>query len=240
MILKTLSTEGHSKVRSQFRLLLFLVVSLAAVPPVGAATVTVDCNAGGTVRPILNGLKTGDALLVQGTCQENILIQAQLQHITLDGQRKATIKAPDPSQPAIQVLGREIAIKGFNVIGGSFGSNQQRSHGGVDGNTIENAANTGLEVSQNSFARIVNNTIERSGQNGIFVLGSASAHIGVISTGRMVPRRLWRRRETHGQCREAVLASRLAEAARSLAFCDVAHARADPAVDERGSTRHCH
>ena len=44
-----------------------------------------------------------------------------VQHITLDGQRKATIKAPDPGQPAIQVLGREVTIKGFTVIGGSFG-----------------------------------------------------------------------------------------------------------------------
>ena len=45
------------------------------------------------------------------------------------------------------------------------------------------AAHTGLEVSQNSFARIINNTIEHNGQNGIFVLGSSSAHIGVLGTG---------------------------------------------------------
>src|SRR5687768_15247309 len=89
---------GHSKVRSLCGLLLFLVVGLAAVPRVGAATVTVNCNAGGAVGPLLNGLKIGDVLLVQGTCQENILIQAQVHHITLDGQRKATIKAPDPSR----------------------------------------------------------------------------------------------------------------------------------------------
>ena len=188
MILKTLSTDGHSNVRSQCGLLLFFVLGLTAVPHIGAATVTVDCTAGGAVGPILNGLKTGDVLLVQGTCQENILIQAQLQHITLDGQRKATIKAPDPGQPAIQVLGREITIKGFTVIGGSFGIAINRGATAViDGNTIENATNTGLEVSQNSFARIVNNTIERSGQNGIFVLGSSSAHIGVMSTGDTIP-----------------------------------------------------
>jgi len=173
--------------RSQ-RLLLFLVLGLSATPHVGAATVTVDCDAGGAVGRILNDLKIGDVLLVQGTCQENILIQAQLQHITLDGQRKATIKATDSAQPAIQVLGREITIKGFTVVGGSFGIAINRGATAViDGNTIENAANTGLEVSQNSFARIVHNIIERSAQNGIFVLGSASAHIGVMSTGDTVP-----------------------------------------------------
>ncbi len=188
MILKTSSIHSHSKVRSQCGILLFLVLGLTAAPHIGAATVNVDCNAGGAVGPILNGLKTGDVVLVQGTCQENILIQAQLSNITLDGQRKATIKAPDPGQPAIQVLGREITIKGFTVIGGSFGIAINRGATAViDANTIENAANTGLEVSQNSFARIINNTIEHSGQNGIFVLGSSSAHIGVVSTGDKVP-----------------------------------------------------
>lgn len=121
MILRTSPTDGHDNVRSQCGILLLFVLGLTVTPHIGAATVNVDCNAGGAVGPILNRLKTGDVVLVQGTCQENILIQAQLQGITLDGQRKATIKAPDPGQPAIQVLGREITIKGFTVIGGSFG-----------------------------------------------------------------------------------------------------------------------
>jgi parallel beta-helix repeat protein len=186
-ILRTLSTDSNTKVRTQWLVLLFLVLGLGAVRPISAATVTVDCDAGGAVGRVLNSLEPGDVLLVQGACRENILIQAQFQHITLDGQRKATINAVDPGQPAIQVLGREITIKGFTVIGGSFGVAINRGATAViDGNAIENAAITGLEVSQNSFARIVNNTIERSGRHGIYVLGSASAHIGVISTGDTV------------------------------------------------------
>jgi nitrous oxidase accessory protein NosD len=176
-------------VRSECGILLFVVpVALGlTAPPIGAATVNVDCNTGGAVGPILNGLKSGDVLLVQGTCRETILVQAQLQHITIDGRRKATIKAPDPGRPAIQVLGREVTIKGFTVIGGSFGIAVNRGATAVvDANTIQNAAHTGLEVSQNSFARIINNTIEHSAQNGIFVLGSSSAHIGVLSTGDLV------------------------------------------------------
>lgn len=191
MILKTSSPDRHNNVRWQCGILLCFVsfaLGLAAAPPIGAATVNVDCNTGGAVGPILSGLKTGDVVFVHGTCQENILIQAQLQHITLDGQRKATIKAPDQSQPAIQILGREITIKGFIIIGGSFGVGvNRRATAVIDANTIQNAANTGLEVSQNSFARVINNTIEHSGQNGIFVLGSSSAHIGVLSTGDTVP-----------------------------------------------------
>ena len=191
MTLEDSSTDGHTNVRSQCGILLLLfpvALRLVGAASIGAATVNVDCNTRGAVSPIVNGLKTGDVVLVQGTCQENILIQAQVQHITLDGQRKATVKAPDPGQPAIQVLGREITIKGFTIIGGSFGIAINRGATAViDANTIQNAANTGLEVSQNSFARIINNTIEHSGRNGIFVLGSSSAHIGVLSTGDKVP-----------------------------------------------------
>jgi parallel beta-helix repeat protein len=188
-IFKTSSANKHGIVRAQFGILLFVVpaLGLTAARHIDAATVNIDCNTGGAVGPILNGLKNGDVLLVQGTCQENILIPAQLQHITLDGQRKATIKAPDPGQPAIQVLGREVTIKGFTVIGGSFGIAINRGATAVvDANTIQNARHTGVEVSQNSFARIINNIIEHSGQNGIFVLGSSSAHIGVLSTGDKV------------------------------------------------------
>jgi len=123
-------------------------LGLTAAPHVGAATVNVDCSTGGAVGPILNGLKSGDVVLVQGTCQENILIPAQLQHITLDGQRKATVKAPDPGRPAIQVLGREVTIKGFTVIGGLFGIAVNRAATAViDANTIRNAVHTGIEVS---------------------------------------------------------------------------------------------
>jgi hypothetical protein len=95
--------------------------------------------------------------------------QVELQRITVDGQRKAT-------------------IKGFTVTRGSFGGAVNRGATAViDTNTIQHAAGTGLEVSQNSFARIINNTIQHSGRHGIFVLGSSSVHIGVLYTNDKVP-----------------------------------------------------
>ena len=153
-----------------------------------AATVTVDCNTGGAIGPALGKLKPGDVLLVQGTCRENVLIHSGINGITLDGQGKATISARDARQPAVQVLGREVTIKGFNVTGGFFGIAVNR--GGtalIDNNTIEGAAHSGIEVSQNSFGRVVNNTIRRNRQNGILVLGSASVHIGVVRSDDEVP-----------------------------------------------------
>lgn len=179
--------EGTKKV-GIVTFIVLLALGLTAAPQIGAATVNVDCNMGGAVGPILSSLKPGDVVLVHGTCQENILIQAELQRITVDGQSKATINAADARQPTIQVVGREVTIKGFTVTGGSFGIAINRGATAViDNNTIQNAAVIGLEASQNSFARIINNTIQHSRLHGIAVLGSSSVHIGVLSTTDKVP-----------------------------------------------------
>lgn len=168
---------------------IFLALALFAAAPTSAATITVDCNAGASIRPAIGKLKPGDVLLVQGTCRENVLIHSEINGVTIDGQGKATITALDARQPTVQVLGREITIKGFTVTGGFFGIAVNR--GGtalIENNTIEGAAHSGVEVSQNSFGRVVNNTIRRNRQNGILVLGSASAHIGVVRTDDELPR----------------------------------------------------
>ena len=152
-----------------------------------AAMVTVDCGNGEAVGPKLGDLRPGDVVVVQGTCRENLLLQPELLRITIDGQGKATIQAPDAQRPAIQVLGREVTIKGVTVTGGLFGIAINRGATAViDYNTVRDAAHSGIEVSQDSFARIINNTVEHNQQNGIFVLGSSSAHIGVLSTGDTV------------------------------------------------------
>jgi parallel beta-helix repeat protein len=175
----------------QKRILAFLVLlahCLAAAPHVSAATVNVDCDAGASIGSILGSVTPGDVILVQGTCRENLLIHAEVLRITLDGQGKSTIDAPDPRRPAVQVLGREVTIKGFTVTGGTFGIAINRgATGTIDRNTVRNAAISGLEVSHNGFARIVNNTVERNQQQGILILGSASAHIGIIGTDDQIP-----------------------------------------------------
>lgn len=165
-----------------------LALCLTAVRHLHAATVNVDCNGGAAIGSILGGVKPGDVILVQGTCRENLLIPSEVLRITLDGQGKTTIDAPDARRPAVQVLGREVTIKGFTVTGGTFGIAINRgATGTIDRNTVRNAAIGGLEVSHNGFARIVNNTVERNQQHGILILGSASVHIGIVGTDDQIP-----------------------------------------------------
>jgi nitrous oxidase accessory protein NosD len=119
---------------------IFLALTLFAVAPTSAATITVDCNTGAAIGPAIGKLKPGDVLLVQGTCRENVLIHSEINGVTVDGQGKATIIAIDARQPAIHVLGREITIKGFTVTGGFFGIAVNRGGTALIDNTIEGAA----------------------------------------------------------------------------------------------------
>src|SRR5499425_477523 len=168
--------------------LALLGLGLTVVSRAAAETITVDCDTGAAVGSVFARLKPGDVVLVQGTCRENILIQAGVNHVTLDGQGKGTIHAPDSRQPAVEVLGREITIKGLTVTGGQFGIAINRGATAiVEGNTMQNAVLSGLEVSQNSFARVVNNSIRQNQSHGVLVLGSASVHFGVMQTGDRVP-----------------------------------------------------
>jgi nitrous oxidase accessory protein NosD len=175
----------------QKRILAFvglLAHCLATAPHLSAATVNVDCDAGASIGSILGSVAPGDIILVQGTCRENVLIHSEVLRITLDGQGKTTIDALDARRPAVQVLGREVTIKGFTVTGGTFGIAINRgATGTIDRNIVRNAAISGLEVSHNGFARIVNNTVEGNHQEGILILGSASVHIGIIGTDDQIP-----------------------------------------------------
>ena len=164
------------------------VISLWSLQSVAVAgTINVTCGPKETIGNALNKLKPGDTLVVSGTCNENVVIYAEFNRITLDGQGKATINGPDANTAVISVVGRDVTIKGFTVRGGRGGiSIISGGMAVVDGNTVENTGSRGVQVGQNSTAWIINNTIRNNPNNGIQIAGSSLAWIGFIGGGREI------------------------------------------------------
>src|SRR2546430_1911163 len=145
------------------------------------ATVAVDCDAGGKIQTALNAAQSGDTFLVHGVCNENVSVRDELARITIDGQGSATIHGPSSAAAVIQVLGRNITIRGFTITGGRQGFSVLRGGSAlIDSNTIQESAGTGILVHQNAHARIVNNTIQLNPNAGIVVQESSVARIGFL------------------------------------------------------------
>jgi len=148
-----------------------------------AATVAVDCDTGGTIGGRLSSLRPGDTLAVGGTCNENVVIPAEVVRITLDGQGKATIQGPGTVSDTIFVRGKEITIKGFTITGGRDGIHLSGAAAGasavIDGNTIHSTGR-GIHLDGGSVARIANNKIHNNRGVGINVIENSYARIGFI------------------------------------------------------------
>ena len=168
---------------STCRAALFTILCFSALLA-GAATVTVDCDAGNTINAALGGVKPGDTVLVSGLCKEQVNIAPEITKITLDGQKKATIQhpgGPATSPHALYNRGKEITIKGFTVTGGQDGIHLSGPASAViDGNVVVKNSGRGIHIDKGSVARILNTTVEQSGGIGIDVTGASYAYIGVF------------------------------------------------------------
>lgn len=133
-----------------------------------------------TLQRAIDKMDNGDTLIVSGTCNENVVIGEGRHNLTIVAQGTATINGSgNLNAPTVQIRGRGIIIKGFTIIGGRHGV--QLIGGGtgtVDGNLIRNATTHGVGVHNNSVARIVDNTIEQNGFNGICICEHSVADIG--------------------------------------------------------------
>ncbi|WP_368827110.1 NosD domain-containing protein [Kocuria cellulosilytica] len=154
----------------------------ADAPP--AKTVTVNCDAGQTIGKALDRVRSGATLTVSGTCRESVFIPRELTGVTFDGQGSATLQGPPADAPAtspdaftVFVEGTDITVKGFTIIGGSHGIHlsgpasvvindnviretagaihlDKGSIGQVFGNTIEDNQGIGINLQENSYARV--------------------------------------------------------------------------------------
>ena len=148
-----------------------------------AATVSVDCDKGGTIQAALGNVKPGDTVMVSGTCKEQVSFNPELVRITLDGQKKTTIQHPGKgaaSPHTVFIRGKDIFIKGITVMGGLDGIHLAGpASAELDGNVVVKAARAGIHADKGSIVRILNNTVQESGAYGIDITGVSLAYIGV-------------------------------------------------------------
>lgn len=160
----------------------FLTVSLSE-----AKTVKLACSANKTLNNTIPKLKPGDVLVVSGTCNENVLIQPNINRITIDGQNLATINGADPAETTLRIRGHDITVRNLTITGGNNGIRIQLSTAAlIDGVTVDNSGGTGIAVQGSSFARIVNSTIQNNPGNGISVTENSSARIGFLANNDTV------------------------------------------------------
>lgn len=156
----------------------------------------VDCDAGEQIQAKLAVAKPGDTIVVNGTCNENVLFLEETARLTLDGGGTAVINSPVGVLPgAIEIRGRGITIRGFTINGGGNGINILRGGTAViDGNIIQNAAGqgvpgrgSGINLAQHSYAQILNNTIQDNAANGIGIHESSYGRIGLRDVADAAP-----------------------------------------------------
>lgn len=171
----------HSLARGVFATLGLLSLSVGAQ----AAVHTVDCDAGGKIAPVLAAARAGDTVAVSGLCKESVLFTPALSGITLDGQGKATLQGPPhdvvptkPSDFTVFILGRDVRITGFTIIGGSHGVHLSGPATAViDRNVIRQSAGA-IHIDKGSVATIYDNVIEDNRGYGINLIENSYARIG--------------------------------------------------------------
>jgi len=146
----------------------------------GGTVRKVDCDKGETIQNKIDEAKAGDVIVVSGICNENLVIRKEMHDITLDGQGIATINGSDAIRNTIAIKGKGITIRGMNITGGRNGiSIRQGAEASINGNRINRTGRWAIVVTNNSSARIMNNTIQDNPRGGILIRAHSRAQIGV-------------------------------------------------------------
>jgi len=150
----------------------------------------VKCDKGKTIA---KALKKGNkrkplVIIVRGTCKENVLITRD--DVTLRGDKDVggTVEAANPDVDTILIRGaRRVVIDYLTVSGGRNGVN---GVGGADftiqDSIIQENIGDGVRVAGSS-AVIINNKILDNGEEGVNVVDSANARIGLTRENESGP-----------------------------------------------------
>jgi parallel beta-helix repeat protein len=163
-----------------------------------AAGTTVDCDAGDSLARAVAGAQTGDVLTVLGTCTESVHVPRTIQQLTIDGGGRATVVGPDaeaaptgPSAFTFFVEGEGVTIQGLEIRGGFHAVHLSGpSSATIVGNTITNS-NGAIHLDKGSIGQIAGNTITNNIGYGINVQEDSYARIGFTAPTRgLVPNRI--------------------------------------------------
>lgn len=160
-----------------------LSVLVALSPSAAAATVNVDCSTESLAEAVL-AAADGTTLQVSGTCDEAVFVPRTSTNLTIDGGRTATVAGPDASAPptgpasfTFFVEGTGLTLKGLNITGGAHAVHlsgpasativdntitdsagaihlDKDSTGQIGGNTITGNLGYGINIQENSYARV--------------------------------------------------------------------------------------
>lgn len=155
------------------------LATLAAVPA-SAANLVADCNSGQTVQSRVNAAATGDAIIVIGTCAEDVL--AYKNNIYIVSTTGASITGTGANH-TLKISANNVVVKGLTISSpAASGKNAivvQRSGSAVIDSCTIIGDNHGVVVTQSSSGRIANNTggITGTNGNGVAVVSGSQADI---------------------------------------------------------------
>lgn len=158
--------------------------TISAQPAGHPRTLSVDCDRGDTITWALWFVQPGDTILINGTCNENLLLSSPVGRyngLTLDGQGTATIAGPDPTLNAIELTGvSEFTIRGLTITGGNDGiAINTGSVVAIDTVVVQNTGRHGIHFQRGSTdGYVVNSTVQNNPGNGIIVNENSYVRVG--------------------------------------------------------------
>lgn len=147
--------------------LAFLLISA----PADAKTTEVKCDKGDTIQEIFDGGKVepGDTILVNGTCEENLIVGSEHARITIDGQGTATI-APTSGFFGILIRGTPIIFKDITIANGDSvnrGVIVQTGYGFFNNATIKGFTERGVDARESGYAVVWKSEVLNNGKHGV-------------------------------------------------------------------------
>lgn len=162
-----------------------------AAPSTSAQSVTVNCDAGDSLSDAVRTAADGAILTLTGTCEESVHIPRTTTSLTIDGGGDATIAGPDRSAAptgaesfTFFIEGQGVTLTGLTVTGGAHGIHLSGpASATIVDNTITDSAG-GVHLDKDSTGQIAGNHIHGNLGYGINVQENSYARIGFTAPTR--------------------------------------------------------